>query len=81
MKNTIVEPSRFNKISFGYGYKSDFTKNDKTPGPGAYEHPSVFKNLSASILTNGTLRTNVMKSWIILYKYNLIIYGLLINKY
>lgn len=61
IKTAIVEPSRFNKIGLGYGNKSDFTSNEKTPGPGTYEHPSVFKNLSASILTNGTLRTNVMK--------------------
>ncbi|CAD8095419.1 unnamed protein product [Paramecium sonneborni] len=61
IKTQILEPSRFNKISLGYGNKSDFTKNDKIPGPGAYEQPSVFKNMSTSILNNGTLRTNVMR--------------------
>ncbi|CAD8097401.1 unnamed protein product [Paramecium sonneborni] len=61
IKTEILEPSRFNKISLGYGNKLDFTKNDKTPGPGAYEQPSVFKNMSNSILNNGTLRTNVMR--------------------
>ncbi|CAD8210330.1 unnamed protein product [Paramecium pentaurelia] len=61
IKTQIIEPSRFNKITLGYGNKSDFTKNDKTPGPGTYEQPSVFKNMSSSILNNGTLRTNVMR--------------------
>lgn len=37
LKTKIVEPSRFSKIALGYGNKLDFTKNDKTPGPGTYE--------------------------------------------
>lgn len=40
----IVSPSRFSKISLGFGKKFDFTTANKrvSPGPGAYILPSAF---------------------------------------
>lgn len=53
MKQTITEPSRFNRIGLGYGNKIDLSKNDNVPGPGTYEQPSVFKSSAAMLVKNG----------------------------
>ncbi|CAD8192708.1 unnamed protein product [Paramecium pentaurelia] len=59
VNNKLIEQSRFNKISFGYGQKIDFTKNNQTPGPGAYDQKSVFKRNTNQIIKNLTqLRHN-----------------------
>ncbi|CAD8104960.1 unnamed protein product [Paramecium sonneborni] len=52
INNKLIEQSRFNNISFGYGQKLDFTKNNQTPGPGAYDHQSVFKRNTKQIFKN-----------------------------
>jgi hypothetical protein len=49
-----VIPSRFKNITFGKGNKISFKTNNKVPGPGAYNLPSVFdkskrKNLARVI--------------------------------
>ena len=45
----LTEPSRFKKISLGYGVRSPVGKiNDFVPGPGSYRLPSVFDKFAGA---------------------------------
>ena len=56
-KYDFVENGRFNKISFGFGHKHDFTKSsNRNPGPGTYKLPSIFDKYDKSRYENSWRR-------------------------
>ena len=37
-----VQSNRYKHVGIGYGHKINFSANNKLPGPGAYNLPSIF---------------------------------------